>query len=736
MNDGKSNPFIIKPGFSFHQVESDRAILLHETQSSSLLGELYVHVLSEINDDSAGDRVETDEDFVSRLESKFPSAEIYFALYQLERMGYIVRRKELSKKYTWWSLFGQGKAIEGIFNNPIAVQCSSLQVRQVMEKSLQEAGFWKIVKAPESNVTLVLCSDYLEPEATRLLTDAFNQGTSFCFPIKISGKILWLGPLLRRGQKPCWNCLVSAVKKNRPVENFLSRNAGKPILPDSTHSPVSLQFDISTAITQLVKKMVSGAGDDCELITVNRWDLSVERHFVRARPQCDICGDPSLFSKQVNNPVMLYDLEPNFTKNGGYRIVSPEKTWENYKHLVSPISGVITHIDTYEKKNHRLRPVWKATYFEDTHQVTVARQERFVENSYGKGRTPEQSRASALCEAIERYSSIFTGEEPVIRETFNTLKPSAIDPSTLQHFSSQQYASRIWLNSLESPQKIPLPFDPDKKISWTPVWSITSNAVRYAPLQYCYSLTPTAPDEDMCLFSSNGGAAGNCVEEALLQGLLELVERDATAIWWYNRVQRPEIDLESFNDDYFNEIKKHYKELGWNLWLLDLTHDLRIPSVVALAKNEESKNFTIGLGCHLDMYLAIQRAITEMHQIFDPANTHNPVWTEDEIKNPRFLFPDGHEKVCAKDWQSIPKRSLKDDISECAEKIKNAGMDLFVLNFTRPDIGVPCVKAIVPGLRHFWKQLGPGRLYSAPVALGWLSEELMENAMNPKELPL
>ena len=43
---------------------------------------------------------------------------------------------------------------------------------------------------------------------------------------------------------------------------------------------------------------------------------------------------------------------------------------------------------------------------------------------------------------------------------------------------------------------------------------------------------------------SNGCAAGNTLEEAIVQGFLELVERDAYAIWWYNRLQRAEVDLE------------------------------------------------------------------------------------------------------------------------------------------------------------------------------------------------
>ncbi len=59
------------------------------------------------------------------------------------------------------------------------------------------------------------------------------------------------------------------------------------------------------------------------------------------------------------------------------------------------------------------------------------------------------------------------------------------------------------------------------------------------------------------------------------------------------------------------------------------------------------------------------------------------------------------------------------------------GMETLVLDQTRPDIGMNVVKVIVPGLRHFWPQLGAGRLYDVPVKMGWLSAPLTEEELNP-----
>jgi hypothetical protein len=110
---------------------------------------------------------------------------------------------------------------------------------------------------------------------------------------------------------------------------------------------------------------------------------------------------------------------------------------------------------------------------------------------------------------------------------------------------------------------------------------------RYLPLRYCYLHVPSPSEEQFCHLDPNGHVAGNCLEEAILQGLLELVERDAVGIWWYNRVPRPEVALETFEQPYFLELAAHYRDLGYRLWVLDATNDIGIPVFVALAHSPE-----------------------------------------------------------------------------------------------------------------------------------------------------
>jgi ribosomal protein S12 methylthiotransferase accessory factor len=75
-----------------------------------------------------------------------------------------------------------------------------------------------------------------------------------------------------------------------------------------------------------------------------------------------------------------------------------------------------------------------------------------------------------------------------------------------------------------------------------------------------------------------------------------------------------------------------------------------------------------------------------------------------------------------------------EDVLACQALVERLGLEMLVLDQTRPDIGLPVVKVIVPGLRHFFARFAPGRLYDVPVQLGWLREPLLEDQFNPQPM--
>jgi ribosomal protein S12 methylthiotransferase accessory factor len=230
---------------------------------------------------------------------------------------------------------------------------------------------------------------------------------------------------------------------------------------------------------------------------------------------------------------------------------------------------------------------------------------------------------------------------------------------------------------------------------------------------------------------------------------MELVERDSVALWWYSRLQRPGVDLDSFDEPYFQEIKDYYRTIHREIWVLDLTTDLNIPTFVAVSSrtDKEIEDIVFGFGAHFDPKIAMLRAITEANQILPAVLTvasdgstkyrlDDQVavdwWKTATIKNQPYLVPDARIKPKVySDYPQFGSDDLLEDVMTCMKIAEKQGMEVLVLDQTRPDIGLNVVKVIVPGMRHFWKRLAPGRLYDVPVKLGWLLESLKENQLNP-----
>ena len=360
--------------------------------------------------------------------------------------------------------------------------------------------------------------------------------------------------------------------------------------------------------------------------------------------------------------------------------------------------------------------------------------------SFGKGSTAEQGEASALMEAIERYSGIFQGDEIRVTRRFTDFPSGdAILPNDVLLFSDAQYRRhQAPAPESDDSQMIPDPFDQSAKIEWSPVWSLRDERFKYLPtsLLYFFYRGPGQMHTD-----SNGCAAGNTLEEAIVQGFLELVERDAYAIWWYNRLQRAAVDLSQFDDSYVRDLQNQLAETGRRLWVLDVTSDLGIPSFVAVTHwmDNGQENIEFGSGAHFDPRIALLRALTELNQFLsiglmgggkgDKSSLDGT--TPLRLKDHPYLTPSNSPAVQPAPGSKFDLLETHEQVTTCVHTAKREGLDFLVLNQTRPDIDVPVVRVIVPGMRHFYRRFGPGRLYDVPVKLGLRDRSLQENELNP-----
>jgi ribosomal protein S12 methylthiotransferase accessory factor len=85
----------------------------------------------------------------------------------------------------------------------------------------------------------------------------------------------------------------------------------------------------------------------------------------------------------------------------------------------------------------------------------------------------------------------------------------------------------------------------------------------------------------------------------------------------------------------------------------------------------------------------------------------------------------------APDFPRLWSDDLREDVLHCQSLVEHHGMEMLVLDLTRPDVGLPVVKVVVPGLRPLWARLAPGRLFDVPVQQGWLRQPLREVELNP-----
>jgi ribosomal protein S12 methylthiotransferase accessory factor len=216
-----------------------------------------------------------------------------------------------------------------------------------------------------------------------------------------------------------------------------------------------------------------------------------------------------------------------------------------------------------------------------------------------------------------------------------------------------------------------------------------------------------------------------------LQGFFELVERDAVALWWYSQSKRPAVDLKGFGDPYFAELEAHYRALGYKIWVLDLTTDLGIPAFTAIGAGP-SQRLIIGFGCHFEARLGVQRALTELNQLYITDMPRPGAWKSIAPETLAYLFPDPSvPRLSASAYVPRGSDDILTDVLVCVERAAGAGMETLAIDLTRPDVGFTAVKVIVPGLRHFWPRFGPGRLYEVPALLGWVEGALREEDLNP-----
>lgn len=582
-----------------------------------------------------------------------------------------------------------------------------------------------------ADLVVALVDDYLHDGLAERNEEALETGHPWM--LAAPGAWTWIGPVVVPDRGPCWECLAHRLRRHR-ASGGIADGRARPLTHATAVSASGLRVAEALIATEVGRWIVlgaaSGAHERVRSVDPPRW-MSVDHAVVR-RPQCPACGLGGEAPEARARPVALSERVP---AAGGLRAVSADATFERFRHHVSPVSGLVAALAPsggVRAPRHAYAAGALTVRFHGP-----ASEKGHPNLAGGKGTDDLSARTGALCEALERHSGEFSGDEPRRRAALSEVGDAAIHPNSCMLFSAEQYRRRDELNARGGSGRtyVPEAFDEHAPVDWTPLWSLTGARERLLPTAYCF-YHAHVPGHGACPPDSNGNAAGTTVEEAILHGMLELVERDQVAIWWYNRALRPGLDLESFVTPWLASLRATLEGEGRELWALDLTADLGIPVVAALATRADGDGVVMGLGAHTEMRGALTRAVSELVQLDLGAPAAGlgtgPTEAVDDAAG-AYLHPDPDAPPTTADaYGPRTEVDIRHELDRCVTAVESLGLEVLVLDQTRPDVGLPVVKVVVPGLRHFWPRFAPGRLYSVPVELGWRDAPLTEDELNPQ----
>lgn len=350
----------------------------------------------------------------------------------------------------------------------------------------------------------------------------------------------------------------------------------------------------------------------------------------------------------------------------------------------------------------------------------------------GKGPTREHAMASALMESIERYSSLPAGgRRDFVRSSYSELSKtrSVMHPDEIVEPMRFEYRN-------------------DMLMDFLPGFDIANNREVMVPATialFRYNPAPPAVNP-FSYFHTNGLASGNVMEEAVCHSLCEVIERDAMSIAELRAsaipfhvlrtivhslnaagIQAPPVQSDRFVDDPgvfpdvdisgvefapVQDLLEHFEKAGIPLIIKDITSDIGVPTFNASSIEWVTHDYGYlaeGHGTHPDARIALLRAITEVSQ----TRAANIQGARDDLRKIRYGENNTDDKRA---WQFMPStrkikfsevktyfhKDILDDVKFILSRLKAVDLGrVVIVDLTNPDLGVPVVRAIVPGLETF-----------------------------------
>lgn len=377
---------------------------------------------------------------------------------------------------------------------------------------------------------------------------------------------------------------------------------------------------------------------------------------------------------------------------GTHRVIVPEKTIDNNKDKLK-VAGITRIADITDLDRIGL-PVYTA--------IRPTAEYGGVSVYGGKGISKNHAKASAMMEGFERYSAERQESDETIICT-----PSEIN-------AKGEYISPKSLN-------LPKEFEKKDISEMSLEWSISHDLITdkdyFIPTNAIYHpYTHENACESLFKSNTNGLASGNILEEAILHGIFEVIERDAWSIFELTHKNYNQINLDSIESELINETIEKFTSQGINIKLMDFTADIKVPTIAASADDTITRDaglLTLGIGTHLDPEVAILRALTEVAQ--SRATQINGA-REDTVRADfareagyermkrinKYYFKQEENQINLSDIEDKSTTSISKDLEIVKDElIANEIKHILYCDLTRPELDVNVVRVVIPEMELY-----------------------------------
>jgi ribosomal protein S12 methylthiotransferase accessory factor len=415
----------------------------------------------------------------------------------------------------------------------------------------------------------------------------------------------------------------------------------------------------------------------------------------------------------MDHRVVLRDAYKGYTVDQD-KIYTPEETVRRFKERLKTVDLDILE-GTVRIDNRRLDiPIYFSVCGGDAYEIIGTKKQM------GKGGTPHQSEASAVMELAERFSffSFVKDDKNFFVEQYRNIKDRALSFDAIAR--SVHDDSENLDRAAEIFSSLPL--------KWTWGYNITRDKEVLIPFNWFFTIN-----------EFNGPSAGNCVEEAVLQGICEVVERHVSSIISRNRLKTPSIDLDSATDPLVVEMIRKYRAIGANLFISDFSLDTGIPSIGALVFDPstfpEKSEIVWTAGTTPDPQKALSRALTEVAQLAGDFNSGSNYVASglpkfSNLAEADFVTrPDSVVRIAS--LPNLSNDNIRIEVENCIESLAKIGMEVILVNVMNTRLQIPAFYTIVPGA-HFRERAAHTSvaMFSAKMVAessdpGWAFNELM-----------